>query len=114
MTIDDILPSVGALSHAEKLHLAQIVLQQLAQEAPASAPPEPSPAEPFDPQRFYGTAHHSRQEVDQYLAAAREVNVASVGNSREMPYYNDLASPDSVGLRCANPTYGDLLRQLVA
>ncbi|MCF7979606.1 MAG: hypothetical protein K9L82_16660 [Chromatiaceae bacterium] len=72
MTIDDILPSVGALSHADKLRLAQVVLQQLAQEAPASPPPAPPPAEPFDPQRFYGAAHHSRQDVDQYLASARE------------------------------------------
>ncbi|WP_295540998.1 hypothetical protein [uncultured Thiohalocapsa sp.] len=71
MTIDELLPSVGALSHADKLRLAQIVLQQLAQEAPASAPQQPA-AEPFDPQRFYGAAHHSRQEIDQYLASARE------------------------------------------
>lgn len=71
MTIDELLPSVDALSHADKLRLAQIVLQQLAQEAPASAPQQPA-AEPFDPQRFYGAAHHSRQEIDQYLASARE------------------------------------------
>lgn len=72
MTMDDILPSVSALSHVDKLRLAMIVLQLLAKETPASAPPEPLPAEPFDPQRFYGVAHHSRQEVDQYLAAVRE------------------------------------------
>ena len=72
MTIDDILPSVGALSHAHKIRLAQVVLQQLAQEAPATAQPEQPAAEPFDPLRFYGAAHHSRQDVDDYLAAARE------------------------------------------
>jgi hypothetical protein len=72
MTINDILPSVGALSHAEKIRLAQVVLQQLAQEELASVQPEQPTAEPFDPQRFYGAAHHSRQDVDQYLASARE------------------------------------------
>jgi hypothetical protein len=72
MTIDELIPSLGALSHADKLRLAQIVLQQLAQEAPATAEPEQPAAEPFDPQRFYGAAHHSRQDVDQYLASARE------------------------------------------
>lgn len=72
MTIDELIPSLGALSHADKLRLAQIVLQQLIQDALESAPPEPPAAEPFDPQRFYGAAHHSRQEIDQYLASARE------------------------------------------
>ncbi len=42
MTIDDILPSVGALSHADKLRLAQVVLQQLAQEERAFMQSEPS------------------------------------------------------------------------
>lgn len=72
MTIDDILPSVGALSHADKIRLAQVVLQQLAQEEPTSVQPGVPPVEPFDPRRFYGAAHHSRQEVDEYLASARE------------------------------------------
>ncbi len=72
MTIDDILPAVGALSHAEKIRLAQVVLQQLAQEEPASAQPAQPSAEPFDPQRFYGSAHHARQAIEQSLASARE------------------------------------------
>jgi hypothetical protein len=42
MTIDDILPSVGALSHADKIRLAQVVLQQLAQEERAFMQSEPS------------------------------------------------------------------------
>ncbi|MBK1621091.1 hypothetical protein CKO42_22250 [Lamprobacter modestohalophilus] len=46
--------------------------RELAQEEPASAQPAQPSAEPFDPQRFYGAAHHSRQAVDQYLALARE------------------------------------------
>ena len=72
MTIDELLPSVGALSHADKIRLAQVVLQQLAQDEGAPEPPAEPAREPFDPQRFYGVAHHSRQEVDQYLASARE------------------------------------------
>jgi hypothetical protein len=72
MTIDELIPSLGALSQADKLRLAQIVLQQLAQEALESASPGPPTVEPFDPQRFYGAAHHSRQEIDQYLASVRE------------------------------------------
>ncbi|MEA3643257.1 MAG: hypothetical protein VBE63_25465 [Lamprobacter sp.] len=72
MTIDELLPSVGALSHADKIRLAQVVLQQLAQDEGA-AEPHPEPArEPFDPQRFYGLAQQSRQAVDEYLASARE------------------------------------------
>ncbi|MBK1621024.1 hypothetical protein CKO42_21885 [Lamprobacter modestohalophilus] len=42
MTIDDILPSVGALSHTDKIRLAQVVLQQLAQEERAFMQSEPS------------------------------------------------------------------------
>lgn len=39
MTIDELLPSLGALSDAEKIRLAQAVLQQLAQEQAESAKP---------------------------------------------------------------------------
>ncbi|MEA3643254.1 MAG: hypothetical protein VBE63_25450, partial [Lamprobacter sp.] len=42
MSIDELLPSVGALSHADKLRLAQIVLQQLAQEEHVFSQSEPS------------------------------------------------------------------------
>lgn len=72
MTIDELIPSIGALSAAEKLRLAQVVLQQLAQEEQASAHPVQRMAEPFDPRRFYGAARHSRQDVDRYLASARD------------------------------------------
>lgn len=72
MTIDDILPSVGALSHADKIRLAQVVLQQLAQEAPATAQPEQPAAEPFDPLRFYGAARQSRQDLDESLNPSPE------------------------------------------
>lgn len=39
MAIDELLPSLGALSHAEKIRLAQAVLEQLAQEQAESAKP---------------------------------------------------------------------------
>lgn len=29
-------------------------------------------SEPFDPKRFYGAAHHSRHDIDQYLLSARD------------------------------------------
>ena len=72
MTIDELIPSVGALSHADKIRLAQVVLQQLAQTADAPWPSADQTTERFDPQRFYGLAHQSRQAVDQYLAEARD------------------------------------------
>ncbi len=72
MTINELLPSVATLSHAEKLRLMQTILQQLAQEDRTSAPPVRPTAERFDPLRFYGAAHCSRQDVDRYLASARE------------------------------------------
>ncbi|MEA3643995.1 MAG: hypothetical protein VBE63_29335, partial [Lamprobacter sp.] len=68
MTIDELLPSVRALSHADKIRLAQVVLQQLAQDEGAAE----QAREPFDPQRFYGLAQQSRHAVDQYLVSARE------------------------------------------
>jgi hypothetical protein len=72
MTIDELIPSIVPLSHAEKIRLLQIVLQQLAQEASTSAQPTGPAAERFDPRRFFGAAHQSRKEVDRYLASARE------------------------------------------
>jgi hypothetical protein len=72
MTIDELIPAISPLSHAEKIRLVQAVLQQLAQEENIAAQSIQPSAEAFEPQRFYGAAHHSRQEVDQYLAAARE------------------------------------------
>lgn len=71
MTINELLPSVATLSNAEKLRLVQMILQQLAQEERTSPPPVQPTAERFDPLRFYGAAHCSRQDVDRYLAAVR-------------------------------------------
>ncbi len=41
MTIEDLIPALGALSHADKIRLAQVVLQQLAQEEHVAAPSTP-------------------------------------------------------------------------
>jgi hypothetical protein len=68
MTVNELLPSVATLSHAEKFQLVQIVLRQLAEEA--GIPSEPG--DDFDPRRYFGVAQHTRQAVDDYLASARE------------------------------------------
>ena len=68
MTINELIPAVITLSHAEKFRLVQIVLQQLAAEEGIL----PTPTKDFDPRRYFGVAHHSRQAVDEYLTAARE------------------------------------------
>ncbi|ESQ09905.1 MAG TPA: hypothetical protein DDY14_11245 [Chromatiaceae bacterium] len=72
MTIDELIPSITRLSHAEKIRLVQVVLEQLAEEDAASEALAPGSKEPFDPKRFFGAARHSRQEVDAYLDSARE------------------------------------------
>lgn len=68
MTINELLPSVAALPHAEKFRLVQIILQQLAAEEGIAN----QPANDFNPRQFFGLAHHTRQVVDDYLASARE------------------------------------------
>lgn len=70
MTIDELIPSIDPLSHAEKIHLLQVVLQKIVQEEQAG--PRSQASERFDPKRFYGAARHSRNDVDQYLASARD------------------------------------------
>ena len=66
MTINQLLPSIASLSHAEKFQLVQIVLRQLAEEESIVAPP----ADNFDPRRYFGVAHQSRQVVDDSLSTA--------------------------------------------
>ncbi|NOT12508.1 MAG: hypothetical protein HOP23_11855 [Methylococcaceae bacterium] len=68
MTVNELLPSVSALSHVEKFRLVQIVLQQLAEEEGISDHPNHD----FDPRSYFGLAHHTRQAVDDYLVSARE------------------------------------------
>ena len=72
MTIDEILPSVATLSHAEKFRLLQIVLQQLAEEEGIVEQPLAAPSSEFDPRHYFGLARNSRQAVDDYLASTRE------------------------------------------
>ena len=71
MTIDELIPSIDPLSHAEKIRLLQMVLQKIVQEE-EQADPRSQASEHFDPKRFYGAARHSRDDIDQYLASARD------------------------------------------
>jgi hypothetical protein len=70
MTINELLPSVATLSHAEKFRLVQIVLRQLAEEEGIAS--QLPPVDGFDPRRYFGVAQHTRQAVDDYLASTRE------------------------------------------
>lgn len=72
MTINELLPAVATLSHAEKFRLAQIVLQQLAEEQGIASQSLPAPAHDFEPRHYFGLARHPRQAVDDYPASARE------------------------------------------
>ncbi len=72
MTITELMPAVTSLSHADKLRLVQIVLQQLAQEKGVSEPLTSSPTDAFDPRRYFGAGRSSRQAVDDYLESTRE------------------------------------------
>ena len=72
MSINDLLPSVAALSHADKFRLVQIVLELLAKEEGLSAQQTPVTAETFNPRNYYGAAHQSRQMIDEYIASSRE------------------------------------------
>ncbi len=72
MSINDLLPSVAALSHVDKFRLVQIVLELLATEEGLSARQTPAPAETFNPLSYYGVAHQSRQSIDEYIASSRE------------------------------------------
>jgi len=72
MSIDELLNSVSGLSHAEKFRLARFVLEQLAIEDGAVIREPAQPNERFDPRRFFGAAHESRQAIDDYLASLRE------------------------------------------
>ncbi|MBV5303061.1 MAG: hypothetical protein JZU70_02495 [Chlorobium sp.] len=72
MSINDLLPSVATLSHADKFRLVQIVLELLAKEEGLSAQQTSASAETFNPRSYYGAAHQSRQEIDEYIASSRE------------------------------------------
>ncbi|MGF1538791.1 MAG: hypothetical protein ACFB4J_20205 [Elainellaceae cyanobacterium] len=70
-SIAELLPSITALSHADKFRLVQLVLAQLAQENGIEVD-QMQRAAPFNPHDFFGAAHHSKQAIDDYLTDARE------------------------------------------
>lgn len=72
MTVNELLPSLASLSHAEKFRLVQIVLQQLAEEEGITGQSIADPGNDFDPRQYFGLGRHSRQAVDDYVASARE------------------------------------------
>jgi len=71
-SIAELLPSIAALSHADKFRLVQLVLTQLAQEDGTEVEDTQQPAAPFDPHLFFGVAHQPKQVIDDYLASIRE------------------------------------------
>ncbi|NJK60921.1 MAG: hypothetical protein HC918_12675 [Oscillatoriales cyanobacterium SM2_1_8] len=68
MTLNELIPAIRSLSHADKFQLVQIVLQQLAIEDGINIPPPT----PFDPRQFFGVAQQSKQAINDYLANSRE------------------------------------------
>ena len=72
MSIDDLLPVVSRLSHAEKFRLVQLMLQQLEEEEGIVVKTNPEESASFDPRSFYGRGQATRERVDAYLTASRE------------------------------------------
>lgn len=70
-SIAELLPTIAALSHADKFHLVQLVLKQLAEEDSLKIN-QLSSSSPFDPRLFFGAAQQSKQVIDDYLANTRE------------------------------------------
>lgn len=71
-SIAELLPSIAALSHADKFRLVQLVLAQLAQENDVEVEEIQQSVAPFDPHLFFGVAHQPKQAIDDYLASTRE------------------------------------------
>ncbi|MCK7574977.1 MAG: hypothetical protein MZV65_03180 [Chromatiales bacterium] len=72
MSINDLLPSIAALSHSEKFLLVRSVLEQIEKEEGFASEEITRPSEAFDPRRFFGAAHESRRDIDKYLTDLRE------------------------------------------
>ncbi len=72
MSIAELLPSVVALSHADKFRLVQLVLTQIAKEDGIEVEEKQQPAPPFDPRLFFGVAHQPKHVIDDYLVSVRE------------------------------------------
>jgi YjzC-like protein len=71
-SITELLPSIAALSHADKFRLVQFVLAQIAQEDGIEVEETQQPATPFDPHLFFGVAQQPKQVIDDYLTSTRE------------------------------------------
>jgi hypothetical protein len=72
MSIAKLLPSIAALSHADKFRLVQLVLAQIAQEDGIGVEETQQPTAPFDPHLFFGVAQQPKQVIDDYLTSTRE------------------------------------------
>lgn len=72
MSINEVLPVVSRLSHAEKFRLVQVMLQQLAADEGISVGTTTEEPAPFDPRAFYGRGQVSRERIDAYLQTSRE------------------------------------------
>lgn len=68
MTLDELIPTILSLPHAEKFRLMQIVLQQLAEEDGV----ETQQPTPFEPRQFFGVTQQPKHVIDDYLASTRE------------------------------------------
>lgn len=71
-SITELLPSIAALSHADKFRLVQLVLAQLAQEDGIEFLETQQLDSSFDPRLFFGVTHQPKQVIDDYLADSRE------------------------------------------
>lgn len=72
MSINDLLPSIAALSHSEKFLLMRFVLEQIEKEESLASRETSNFSDRFDPRRFFGAAHESRRDIDEYLTGLRE------------------------------------------
>ncbi|MEB3338364.1 MAG: hypothetical protein VKJ46_12935 [Leptolyngbyaceae bacterium] len=72
MSLAQLLPSVAALSHADKFRLVQVVLAQLSQEEGIDVEEKQQPASSFDPRLFFGVSQQPKHVIDDYLTSARE------------------------------------------
>lgn len=72
MAINDLLPSIAALSHSEKFLLVRFVLEQIEKEEGLASGENLHSSEGFDPRRFFGVSNESRRDIDEYLTGLRE------------------------------------------
>lgn len=62
-SIAELLPSIAALSHADKFRLVQLILVQLAQEDGIAVEETQQSAAPFEPRTFFGVTHQPKQAM---------------------------------------------------